>query len=191
MVDMVRRAYEFRSQPFVAYSTSGAAKLLFTRGPNAEPLLESPVLSVVALVVLTLWVLVLLLVALRRPGDARVSLFNITFAVILLLPVSHLAYLMLALPALWFWVSRVLADPRNRGAWLASVTLGVWWVLTMRVLPASDPSRQIMWQSFLLVFGSTLLAATVSVLAASRLPADPAGPPQRDAARSTGSREIR
>lgn len=180
---LLGRAFEFRSQPLVAYSASGAARLLFTDSPMATPLAPSALAYGVAQFVLTGWLLVLAIVVIRHPGDRRLALFNLAFILVLLLPVSHYVYLILPLPTLWFWLSRLCREPASRTAWVASIALALWWVLAFRTAPAGD-SLTTTWGSFVRIFGASLAAATVSVLAAATLrPA--AGPEAEDAAPAT------
>ena len=97
------------------------------------------------------------------------ALFNVAFAVILLLPVSHYFYLLYAVPTLWWWASRVLERPRSAIAWTACVVLAVWWVVVFRQSPAGDGFMSTTWPSLLRIFGLSIAALTVSVLGAATL----------------------
>jgi hypothetical protein len=180
------------SQPLVAYSVWGAGTILFTDSGLAEPVLVSDALSLAVRVSLAAWVLTLLVVTLRRPGSSVISLLNVAFLVVLLLPVSHYVYLLLPLPALWWWAARALETPRRWQPWVATAVLLAWWYLAVRRIPAGDTYLTTDTRSFLLIFGSTLVAATVSVIAAGTLrgAADPdARTPGRTAALTGSSLE--
>ena len=168
VAEMLSNALGMRSQPhLIAYSTSGASRLLFTRTSIAAPLVESQVLAWLSLLVLSAWVVGLLWITLRRPGDPVIALFHVVFCVILLLPVSHYVYLLLPLPALWWWLARLLRSPSSRSAWAGTSALAVWWFVALRTPPAGH-ALSTTWPSYLLIFGATLLAATASVLLAAR-----------------------
>jgi hypothetical protein len=169
VVDMVAAPIRMSSQPLVAYSVWGAGTILFTDSGLAEPVLVSDALSLAVRGALAAWVVGLLVVTLRRPGSPVISLLNVAFVVVLLLPVSHYVYLLLPLPALWWWAARVLETPRRWQPWAVTLVLLAWWYLAMRRIPPGDTYLTTDTQSFLLIFGSTLAAATVSVVAASRL----------------------
>lgn len=174
VADMVLAPVRMSSQPLVAYSVWGAGTILFTDSGLAEPLVVSDGLSLAVRATLGAWVLALLVVTLRRPGSSVIALPNVAFALVLLLPVSHYVYLLLPLPALWWWAARVLETPKHWAPWVATVTLLGWWYLAMRRIPSGDTYLTTDVRSFLLVFGSSLIAATVSVLAAARLASDAA-----------------
>lgn len=169
LVAMARAPFEGSDQALAAHSVWGTGRLLFSESGPAEPLLVSPLLRVVTQVVLALAVVGLLVVTLVRPGNAVIALFNLAFVVILLLPLSHYTYLVLPLPALWWWVARVLEDPRRRAAWVSAVALTAWWVVALRRAPAGDGFASTTWESFVVIVASTLVAVTVSVVAAARL----------------------
>lgn len=165
---------ETSSQSVVAYSALGAGKLLFSDSGVSEPLIASPILRVATTIVLFVWVVALLVLALQRPGDAVVALPNVAFCVLLLLPVSHYVYLIIALPALWWWSARAMRTPQNWLPWLVFVALLVWWLLAMRRIPPGDVYTATDWRSYLVILGTTLLAATASVIGAAGLGAAPA-----------------
>lgn len=168
VVDMVAAPIRMSSQPLVAYSVWGAGTVLFTESGLAEPLVLSSVLRIAVPLVLAAWVTALVLVILRRPGSGVIALPNLAFALVLLLPVSHYVYLLLPLPALWWWAARVLENPRHWRPWVVAAVLLAWWYLAMRRIPPGDTYLTTDVTSFLLIFGSTLLAASVSVWGASR-----------------------
>lgn len=164
------------SQPLVAYSAWGAGTVLFTESGLSDPVLVSPALRVIVTGLVLAWVLALLVVTLRRPGDAVVALLNVAFCVVLLLPVSHYVYLLVPLPALWWWSARALREPRRWQVWVTALVLGLWWFVALRRIPPVGPDALTTPGSFVLVLGSTLAAATLSVWTAARLP-DPDSDP--------------
>lgn len=156
-------------QPLVAYTVWGAGKVLFTQSPLATPVLVSPMLQVLTTVVLGAWVCGLLLTILRLPGDPVLALPNVAFCTLLLLPVSHYVYLLIPLPALWWWVAQVLRSPRQWRPWVVAFALFIWWYLALRHIPPTGPDATTQTGSFALILGSTLLAATFSVAGGARL----------------------
>jgi hypothetical protein len=163
----VVRTLAASDQSLTSYSAWGAGRDLFTAsGVLARPLVESATLATVATVVLGAWALALLVVALRRPGDARVSAWNIMACLLLLLPVSHLAYRVLALPLLWVWPALVQRAGRAHWAVLMAV-LGVCWYLGFRLVPGDPGSVDA--GIYLAVLGSAYVSTTWSTLLAARL----------------------
>lgn len=168
VVDMVRAPFSGAEQPFLAAnSVWGLPRILFSETPMAEPLLESPALRILTTVILVLWVAALAVVALARPGHPVISLFNLTFLVILLLPVSHYFYVIYALPALWWWAARVMERPRSAVAWVALSVLAAWWIAVFRFAPEGDGFVTTTWPSLLRIFGACVAAVTVSVVCAA------------------------
>jgi len=167
--NMVTAPFKASHQPLAAYSALGAGKILFTDSGISTPISTSPTLDYATTAFLVLFVCGLLATVLYRPGNSVIALLNLAFCVILLLPVSHYAYLLFPLPALWWWSARALEDWRRVRSWAVPGTLFVWWFSAMQLTPAGDTARNISWQSFVLIFGSTLVAATVSVIGAARL----------------------
>lgn len=167
---MVGSATQAGSQPqALVFSVPGAAHHLFQRNDRICPIVVSPLLHALALVVGAAYLLVLLWICLRRPGPAQLSLFNLTFLLLLAMPVSHELYLVLVLPALWFWTARLLATPGPLEAVVTAILLG-WWLITQwsQILwhfgTPPDPYGRYLW-----VFLPTVVAATASVLGATRL----------------------
>ena len=168
VIDMIRAPFTGAEQPFLAAnSVWGLPRVLFSDTPMAEPLIESPALRIVTTVILVAWVAALGVVALVRPGPPVISLFNVMFLVILLLPVSHYFYVIYALPALWWWAARVIERPRSAIAWVVLSVLALWWIAVFRIAPAGDGFMITTWPSLLRIFGACLVAATVSVACAA------------------------
>jgi hypothetical protein len=148
---MVRVALTASDQPNLAWSVLGIRDLL-PEGPG----------RVITTAVLAAIVIGLLAHVLMRPGAPVIAFANLTWVLLLALPVSHYNYLLLDLPVLWWWASVALHEPRRRGPLLVCGVLLVWWVISMRVSPVSTPGF------VALVFGATLVAGTVSVVCAGR-----------------------
>lgn len=169
VVDMVSSPFRGADQELAANSVWGVGRLLFSANPMAEPVVDSSALRWTVSVVLALCVLALLATTLIWPGPGPIALFNLVLLVILLLPVSHFFYLILALPALWWWVARAVDDPRRVECWVVLGVLALWWVAAFRVSPDGDGLASTSWRSLLLVFTTSLAAATASVIGASRI----------------------
>lgn len=168
VIDMIRAPFTGAEQPLLAAnSVWGLPRVLFSDSPMAEPIIESPALRIVTTVILVVWVAALGVVALVRPGPPVISLFNVTFLVILLLPVSHYFYVIYALPALWWWAARVIEKPRSAIAWAVLSVLALWWIAVFRIAPAGDGFMITTWPSLLRIFSACLVAATVSVACAA------------------------
>lgn len=161
VLTMVSAPFVNTQQPVRAFSAWGIPKLLFSETGLAVPVVVSPILQWVTTSVLLAWGAALLITALRHPGDDMVSLYNIVFAVLILLPVSHSTYQLLPLPALWWWLAEAFRDPRAVRPWLVSAVLVLWWLLVFR--------EGLLWpeDSYLAFFSSVLAAATASILGAA------------------------
>mgnify|MGYP005812946911 CR=1 FL=1 len=152
-----------------AYSVWGVPAILFSPTSFGEPLVVSPTLQFVVSGVLAAGVLALGAIVLRHPGPPVVALCNTVLVVLLLLPMTHSVYVMIALPTLWWWAGRAL--PADGGV-MARVTLGVllvWWLIAFRIPPAGDGNAHTTWQSVWLIFCATLIATAVSVVAAASI----------------------
>lgn len=167
---MVLAPLDGDDQPRLAsYSVWGISRMLWSTNPVGLPIKDAPTMRTLMALVLLAWVVILLVINIRRPGPAQISLFNLVFIVILLMPVSHYTYVIYPLPALWWWTGRMLSDRRDRSSWIAFLALLVWWIMVFRISPAGDGAAITTWQSILRVFASTLIAATVSIIAAARI----------------------
>lgn len=168
IVQMVRVASDSSLQPYAAVSVPGAARLFFSANPIAEPVFVSAPLRSVAMVIGCAGLLALLVIVWRRPGNRFVALFNLVFIVQLALPVSHYSYFVLSLPALWFWTARALSD-RDDVSIVATIALALWWIFTARNPYLIDQAGHTSLIAYSYVFVPTLVAATVSTLAAAHL----------------------
>lgn len=166
--DLARVTFRYSDQDLVAYSVWGAADFLFSDQDHSVPIMVSPVLGGAVAWTLALVLLGLLALLLRRPGDPVVALPNLMFLLILLIPVAHGGYMVLAAPVLWWWVAYALRDPRRLTAWLPATVLGIWWVVSMRVARSGVEGTSAQAQ-YILILAVTLAAVTTSIVCASRL----------------------
>lgn len=205
LVDFTRAVVSARSQHLVSDSVWGAPTLLFSGSGLAHPVVVSAPLRVLVTGALVAWVGGLVVVVLRTPGDPALCTWNVTFCIVLLLPVSHRAYALYCLPVLWFWASRLLRGARPAwGTSLVAAVLFVWWIVLARAWPDSGSSPEIGAVHYCVVFGADLVACTASVIGArllelrgpdriigsDPLPPDPAGSTgSTGTAGTTGSRD--
>jgi hypothetical protein len=131
-------------------------------------------------VMLLAWVVLLLVQTMRTPTRSMIDYWNGALCVVLLLPVSHLAYAVYALPVLWCWAGRLL-----QGAHIASwaihrwrvepLVFGVflvmccWWLVLNHSWPDNGSSANISSLRYSVVFATNLIACTVSVAGSRRL----------------------
>jgi hypothetical protein len=127
-----------------------------------HPLVHSPVLTALSTVVLLGWVGGLLIVALRHgPSDRGLTFWNVVFCVIMLLPISHLTYSMLALPVLWIWSVRATRSRRFVTVeTVVFVVLLVWWLVVAQSALGQDTDQG----SATIVFLANLLGCTSSIV---------------------------
>ncbi len=167
LVDFVKSVVSAGSQHLVSDSVWGAPSLLFSNSGLAHPVVVSAPLQVLSTAALLIWVLGLLGLAVRTPGDEAMCTWNVTFCIVLLLPVSHLAYTLYCLPVLWLWAARLLENKRL--AWpqfLAPAVLLLWWFVQTRAWPDSGSPSSIGAVHYCVVFAADLVACTASVLGA-------------------------
>lgn len=151
----------------VAYSVWGLGKVLFGGLEGVPPLAKRPELALVVGIALGSLVVVLLVVLLRHPGEPVIALYNTTFVVVLLMPISHQVYLLLPLPALWWWIARwVRHDGRLLSGVTATVT-AVWWLVCFRLVYVLVPDPRYTVGAAVAITVSTMAAAAVSILAAA------------------------
>ena len=174
LVAFVRSVLTSRSQHLVSDSVWGAPRLLFSNSGLARPLVTSMSLQVLTTAVLLIWVVGLLAIALGTPGDKVMCTWNVTFCIVLLLPVSHLAYTLYGLPLLWLWVSYLLASRRFTWQQLAvPVVLFLWWAVLNKAWPDDGSSAAIGSIHYCVVFVVDLLACTASVIGTRMLHSSP------------------
>ena len=154
-----------RSYHLVSHSLWGTASLLFSKTGLARPLYVSNGVRIGLICILLPWVIGLMLLALRTPGDATLCTWNIAGCLVLVIPVSHLAYSVFLLPILWVWGARLLN--REYASWEAHavfVVLVVWWLLQTHSWPDDLFSHHISAVRYSIVFAVNLIACTASVL---------------------------
>ena len=157
------------NQAFVNDSALSATKLLFSKSGIAEPLYTSRPLHAAALVLFVIWIIGLLIIALRTTGDPVLCTFHVTFCILLLMPVSHRQYAFYVLPILWIWVARVLRNKGTDRLTLAvAVVMLLWWINQLHAWPATGSSPNISAVHYCVPFMADLVALSVSVIAAQR-----------------------
>jgi hypothetical protein len=167
LVDFVKSVVSARTQHLVSDSVWGAPSLLFSNSGLARPALVSAPLQVLGTAVLLIWVVGLLVVALRTSGDKVMCTWNVTFCIVLLLPVSHLAYTLYCLPVLWVWVSYILESKvLTWQQFIVPVVLFLWWIVQTKAWPDSGSSAAIGSIHYCVVFTAGLVACTASVIGA-------------------------
>jgi hypothetical protein len=167
LTDFVKSVVSAGTQHLVSDSVWGAPTLLFSNSGLARPLTISVPWQVVSTAVLLIWVVGLLITALRTAGDQVMATWNVTLCVVLLLPVSHLAYSLYGLPLLWLWVSYLLAGRPTR--WpqvVVPLVLLAWWVVQTRAWPDTGSSPAIGSIHYVVIFAANLVACTASVVGA-------------------------
>lgn len=164
--EWIDRTLVLSEQDLVAYSVWGAGRHLFTQSAALAPLFVAPVVATAVSWLLAAAVIALIVVALRRPGDDALSMFNIALAVVLLIPVCHLWYFVLALPLLWVWIAHAMKGTRRLESLIAVGVLAVWWVIVFRLPPLDNQFGESTLQYIAVVF-SSLLALGVSVALAA------------------------
>ena len=167
LVDFVKSVVSARSQHLVSDSVWGAPGLLFSNSGLAHPAVVSAPLQVLSTAALLIWVLGLLVLALRTPGDKVMCTWNVTFCIVLLLPVSHLAYTLYCLPVLWLWSSRILESKRlTWQQFPVPLVLILWWVVQTKAWADSGSSPSIGAVHYCVVFSANLIACSASVIGA-------------------------
>jgi hypothetical protein len=167
LVAFAKAAFDQPSQHLVSNSVWGIPKMLFSHSGFARPLLVSPALRIVGTIVLVTWVFSLLVWALRTVNDPVLCTWNTTTCVVLLLPLSHMAYSVLLLPLLWLWGARLPStrpvDPRVIAV---VIVLLLWWLVQTHAWPGDGSPSTVSSIQFCIVFGANIAACTASVLGA-------------------------
>jgi nitrate reductase NapE component len=156
-------AQNWNTKHLASYSVLSAPEVLFSRSGLVRPLIVSGTLRVLVTAVLLIWVVGLIVVILRTIGDQAMCSWNITFCVVLLVPGSHITYILYSLPVLWLWGARLFITRRLR--LLNGVVFGVlflWWLIEAKTWPDS-------LSGYCIIFASSLVACTVSAIAAQRV----------------------
>lgn len=165
LAEWAARTTSSTQQPLLAYSVWGLGRFLFSHNGVMPPVLDAPIAGAVLSWTLAAVVLVLVVITLRRPGSASLSMWNLMAAIVLLLPVSHLAYRILLVPLVVTWVAHVLRSPRPRTI-VAAVAMAVVWTVTFRtpVLDARHSDDRLVFAAIVLV---AIVGLAASVLIAA------------------------
>ena len=156
-----------RQQHLVSDSVWGIPPLVFSHSGLARPIAISTPLCLLLTVALAAWVISLLALAVRTASDGALGTWNITFCIILLLPVSHRQYALCILPVLWWWVVySVTTRTRDWRILAVSGLLVVWWIDQTVAWPYNGMSHSIAALRYSVPFVGDLIACTVSVVAA-------------------------
>jgi hypothetical protein len=168
LADFFRNNFDARTQPLTSDSVWGVPKLLFSRSGIGRPLFVSPFVRFGVTAILVVWVIGLVVVALRTAGDPSMCLWNVTLCVVMLQPVAHTTYALYGLPILWLWTARVLTRSPSWSSRevAAALTLFAWWAINTRAWPGADPLAVVSAARYCVVFGANLAACTVSVACA-------------------------
>jgi len=165
--------FHAKSQFNLSYSVIGIPRILFSHTGLARPVLVSNDVRYLVTALLGLWVLGMLAVCLQRPGDRMLVVFNVMLFAVLIDPVSHLEYSILALPLVWFWVGhyRVFLDRRGWSPGglatraLVAIAVVAWYVVQQKVWPGSAGAAPAASSIQLLpLFTVNLVLFTASVL---------------------------
>ncbi len=161
-----------KALPLVSDSVSGIPKLLFSRTGLAQPVVISGGLRFLLTGLLGVWVIGLVALALSRPRERLLCVFNTALFTVLIIPVSHMCYTVLALPVVWFWLANyrvVLERGRRRGAYLVLklavvVAVATWVLVQSKGWPGDGSPAGLSSLRFCVVFAANLGLYTASVL---------------------------
>ncbi len=167
------RIFQEKSQQLVSDSIGGIPRLLFSKSGLARPVVVSSELRYLLMAVLGLWVVGMLVLSLRTRAEPMLCVVNTMLFAILVLPVSHLQYTILALPVLWYWVAQlsVLIDGWRRAGGARVVTILLvaavigWYLVQERAWPGDASPASVSAVRFTVVFSANLALFSASVLA--------------------------
>lgn len=173
------------SQTVVHTGLLGVGRQLFSANTAVAPLQLSPALATLSTVVALLFGLALVAAAVLRGSDPDLRFWNVVATVVLVLPVVHFVYWLVALPLVWVRAAHLLRHPRaGLSAWLPFGLLLAWWWVAVR-----QPAGQMVTidrAGYLTILAGVTLAITASVVgdlrqgrpSSARTTADfsPAGP---------------
>lgn len=169
LAEMFKNVFDARTQTWlIGYSVWGIPRIVFSRSNLARAIVISPQLRDFATLALLAWVVFLGLTSLRGAKAEALTFWHVVACCVLLLPVSHVAYCVYALPILWLWAARVLQVRTVRVGDLKIVAIftviaACWLVLTI-AWPTDGSSPRITALSYSVPFIVTLVALTASVL---------------------------
>ncbi len=168
-VGAIHRAESLR---LVSNSVTGIPEVLFSSTGLAKPVVASVALRYLLTAVLIVWVVGLLVVSLGNQREQLLCVFNIGLFTVLVIPVSHMCYTILALPVVWFWLAnfRVLLDPSHRHRWrllvqaAVALSLVLWVLLQSKAWPGDGYPASTSSVRFTVVFAANLALYSASVL---------------------------
>jgi len=180
------RIFQEKSQQLVSDSIGGIPRLLFSKSGLARPVIVSSELRYLLMGILGVWVVGMLVLSLRTRAEPMLCVVNTMLFAVLVIPVSHLQYTILALPVLWYWVAQlsVLIDGWQRAGWARVVTILLiaavvgWYLVQQRAWPGDGTPPSVSAVRFTVVFAANLALFSASVLAGwfLRDQADTVGP---------------
>ena len=167
------RVFNAKSQALHSDSVGGIPRLLFSKSGLAKPLVVSSELRYLLMAILAGWVVALLVVSLRTRSDPMLCVVNTTLFVVLVIPVSHMAYSILALPILWYWIAAapvLIEGWRRTGSYpavevLLAVVLVGWYLVQQHAWPTDGFPTNISAVRYSVVFAANLALFSASVLA--------------------------
>lgn len=167
------RVFQEKSQQLVSDSIGGIPRLLFSKNGLARPITVSSELRYLLTVILGVWVVGMLVLSFRTRSEPMLCVVNTTLFAVLVIPVSHLSYTILALPVLWYWVAQpaALIDGWRRSGWPRVVTILLvaavvgWYLVQQRSWPGDGFPPSISAVRFSVVFAANLALFSASVLA--------------------------
>ncbi len=165
--------FQAKSQQLHNDSVGGIPRLLFSKSGLARPLFVSSELRYLLTAILAAWVVGLLVLSLRTRSDPMLCVVNTALFAVLIIPVSHLAYTILALPILWYWIAAVpvLIEGRRRSSSypvvqvLLLLTLVAWYLVQQHSWPTDGFPAGISALRYSVVFAANLALLSASVLA--------------------------
>lgn len=161
---LVERTIGLGEQPLDVYSVWYFARQFPSAEDATLPLSSAPVWAAAIAWSLAAACVGLIVLALFRPGTPSLALWNIAGLVVLLLPVSHPFYRLLALPLLWVWFAELFRERHRLTAGWAVVVLTVWWFVAFRAVGSSAETGG--FEQFLVVALTTAAVMASTVLAA-------------------------
>lgn len=170
-----------RNQPgLIHFNVQSMGNQLFGNGPGTDASIPMPWLATLVTIGGVMTMLGLLGVALWWPGDDVLSLWHVTFVLVLLLPVSHSVYLLLGLPILWIWFARFLRTPSRPSVFFTLAIWVVWWIVSARIQWSGDTFTTMSTLGYATVMLSSVAALAMSVAIEARSHTD-ARQPRRNA----------
>ncbi|MWB97267.1 glycosyltransferase family 87 protein [Agromyces seonyuensis] len=166
IAEWVQRTLDLREQPLQIYSVWFFERELFAGSADPVAADAAPLAGRIVSWTLAVIVLALLVLALRRPGEPGLAMWNVVAATLLLLPVSHHFYQLILLPILWHWLGIALAERRKPDSWALVGLMALWWLVAFRFGNDGDP----LVSSFVIVTLTVLVYAASVLLAARRDP---------------------